>query len=365
MNPLQLGQVDDDSTVPRYLQAKTLLAEAIKRGVFAPGAKLPNTSEIGAQMNVSLITAHRAIQSLEDEGWVHRERGRGTFVRQDFETIVEARPKFRIGLVANASIGSGGAYRESLMDGIYEAADESPIAGELVQQRYRQFAELDSIAADGFICFHPGLEFFERLEEAATRKSIVVLGASVADTSLHCVDAENEQGMREAVRHLVGLGHRRIGILHGPLSATNHRDRVRGYKAEMAASDLKYGEDYILGAETGKRVGTMVRRLTELMRSNRRPTAIVACGYYLALDVVELARRLEMRIPQDLSLIGFDDPRSAGLIDPPLTTVRQPLQQMGARAYARIVQLVHGEKPTPSVDVLPTSLIVRQSTTHL
>jgi len=362
MSSTQLGKVNGHSTVPRYLQAKSLLADAIRRGVFPLGSKLPNTGEIGAQMNVSLITAHRAIQAIEEEGWVRRERGRGTFVREDFETAVAERPKFRIALVANASLGSGGAYREALMSGIYAAAQRGTVAGELVIQRYREFAELELIDADGFVCFHPAHEHFERLEEVATRKTIVVLGASLRDTPIDCVDSENETGAREAVRHLVSLGHERIALLNGPLSATNYRDRLRGYEAELADAGTRLNDEYTLVAETGQHIGATVHRLTELMQNGRRPTAIIACGYYLALDVIELAKQIGLRIPDDLSLIGFDDPRSAALIDPPLTTVRQPLEQMGMRAYERIVQLVQGEESSPCMNVLPTSLLIREST---
>ena len=315
MSRTQLGKVDDRSTVPRYLQAKTLLAEAIRSGLFSPGSKLPNTGEIGARMNVSLITAHRAIQALEGEGWVRRERGRGTFVRGDFESAVAARPRFRISLVADALIGTGRAYREILMSGIYAAAEQGTEPGELVIQRCRDFAELESIDADGFICFHPDCEQFERLEEVATRQAIVVLGASLKDTPLHCVDSGNEAGTREAVHHLVCHGHERIVLLNGPMSATCYRDRLRGYAAELAASGISRCDEYVLIAETAKRLGKTADRLMDLMRSSRRPTALVASGYYFALDVIELAKRCGLRIPEDLSLIGFDDPRSAALID--------------------------------------------------
>jgi LacI family transcriptional regulator len=98
------------------------------------------------------------------------------------------------------------------------------------------------------------------------------------------------------------------------------------------------------------------------MRGRHRPTAVIACGYYLALEVMTLLQQMDLCIPKDVSLVGFDDPKSASLLNPPLTTVRQPLEEMGARAYQHVIRLVDGQEPTPRIALLPTTLIVREST---
>ncbi|MCS6829614.1 MAG: substrate-binding domain-containing protein [Armatimonadota bacterium] len=104
------------------------------------------------------------------------------------------------------------------------------------------------------------------------------------------------------------------------------------------------------------------RALRQMLHSSDRPTAFFCGGYYLALDVVRTAREEGLRIPEDLSVVGFDDPVSASLLSPPLTTVRQPLDEMGRLATLMLLQwLTNMEPPRQSV-VLPTQLMVRGST---
>ena len=102
-------------------------------------------------------------------------------------------------------------------------------------------------------------------------------------------------------------------------------------------------------------------RLAMIIPEGGGPTAVLACGYYLALDTMKVLRRLNKRIPDDVSLVSFDDSKSAGLLDPPLTVVKQPLEDMGALAYDRVVQLARGENALPQISRLPTSLIRRES----
>jgi DNA-binding LacI/PurR family transcriptional regulator/DNA-binding transcriptional regulator YhcF (GntR family) len=359
---IALPQVDDTSSIPRFVQAKAILTAAIRDGTFTPGSKLPNTSEIGARLHVSLITAHKAIQELVREGWLRRERGRGTFVRGDFEASVAAKPKFRIALILRPATVLLDFYHGVLLASLRHAAETTEETGELVLQRCPEMEDINRIDADGFLVFHPSLDCFRQIEQAESNRPLVVLGGSTRDTHLYCVDAQNYEGARRAVRHLIESGHRRIAIVNGPLTATNCLDRYAGYKAELAAHGIQPREDYHFTASAARSAGTALAQLGRVLRSAERPTAILACGYYLALDVMMLLRRMWLRIPDDVSLVGFDDPKSACLLNPALTTVAQPLEDMGALAYERIVQLIKGKRWEPRVELLPTSLIIRDST---
>ncbi len=362
MASVELPKINQNSSEPRYVQAKKILAEAIRRGEFPAGSKLPSTSEIGARVNVSLITAHKAIQCLVEEGWLIRERGRGTFVRGDFESSVAAKPRFRIALVLHPANRLSDFYHGGLMEGIHRAAEESDSVGELVIRRRSAPHDLSNIDAHGVLCFHPYHDDFSRLELAALEKAVVVVGGSLDRTPLNCVDSENYNGMRAAVRHLVEMGHERIAIVNGPLNSPNCMHRFQGYVAEMQASGLKLRDEYIFNAEMAATVGPVLDRLGRSIRSRHRPTAVIACGYYLALESMTLFQQMDLRIPKDISLVGFDDPKSASLLNPPLTTVRQPLEEMGSRAYQHVVALINGEQPPAQVELLPTTLIVREST---
>jgi LacI family transcriptional regulator len=253
-------------------------------------------------------------------------------------------------------------YHGVILDSLRHAFEATESIGELVIQRCRTVKDLDRINTDAFICFHPARDSFPHLEELAQRKPIVALGGSVQDTSLYCVDCQNAIAIRRAIRHLIELGHERIALVNGPLSSTNCFDRQQGYIEELKANELEVRPGDVFNANSIRSLGGMTGKLSRLMRNPNRPTAIIACSYYLALDVMILLRRLPLRIPQDVSLVGFDDPKSASLLNPSLTTIHQPLEDMGARAYQRIVQLIHGRTPSTTLELLPTSLIVREST---
>lgn len=362
MPTFELPRVDTNSPVPRYIQAKTILAEAIRSGSLRPGVKLPNTSEIGAAINVSLITAHKAIQCLVQEGWLRRERGRGTFVRGDFEASVAAKPRFRVAVTMHPSVELDDFYHGAVMAGIHEAADAAQPVGEVIIQRRMIPDGMSTIDADALLCLHPYQDAYSYLEEELERRIVVVLGGSASNTRLVCVDSQNFEGARQAVKHLVSLGHHRIAIINGPLASTNCLHRFEGYMAAMQASGITVRPEHVFNADMARTAGAVIERLRKVMKDDDRPTAILACGFYLALDVMALVREMGFSIPADISLIGFDDPRSAGLLDPPLTTVRQPLKEMGRKAYECITQLVAGDRLARQVEMLPTELMIREST---
>ncbi|MBN1491857.1 MAG: GntR family transcriptional regulator [Phycisphaerae bacterium] len=365
MDGIKLPEITPQSPVPRYVQAKRILIDAIKSGTFPRGSKLPSTGKVGDTIRVSLLTAHKAIQCLVEEGWLERQRGRGTFVRQDFEQSVAAKACFRIGLLISPDVQFGDYYHDVLLHGLRQGADSHEPGAELFIQQQNAPATIPSLMADGVICFHPNRDAFDTLEVVAKSTPTLVLGGSPANTNLHCVDAANGQGVRDAVGHLADLGHRDIAIVNGRLSAPTHFHRLQGYLAEMRTRELPIREGYILDAHSTQMTGAARNRLSRLLDADLRPTAIIASGYHLALDVMEIAGLAGLRIPRDLSLVGFDDPKSASLLNPPLTTVRQPLEQMGQLAIQRILQLASGTQPRVRQEILPTELIVRASTARI
>lgn len=365
MDAVNLPEIDPNSSVPRYEQAKQILIRAIQQGTFPRGTKLPSTREVGDRVRVSLLTAHRAIQALVQEGWLERQRGRGTLVRKDFEQSVAAKSRPRVGLLIDPRVQLADYYHGMLMTGLRTAAAAVKPGIELSIEHHNTPAAIPNLVSDGVICWHPDREAFELLEAIATTLPIVVLGGSSRDTQLCCVDSANEQGARDAVAHLADLGHRDIAIINGRLSATNSLHRFRGYLAEMRERGLPIRDEYILNSDHAEMCDEVRHRLAALLRGEARPTAIVAAGYYLALDVLRIAEECGLRVPANLSLVGFDDPKSASLLNPPMTTLRQPLEQMGQVAVDLIMELIAGNEPKTRVNVLPTHLIVRSSTARL
>jgi len=174
------------------------------------------------------------------------------------------------------------------------------------------------------------------------------------------VSAANVSGARQATTHLLELGHRRIGVLAGPVgwAATDGRDA--GHAAALA--DLGLLQDPALVRHLEPTVQDGLRAARELLDRPDRPTAIVAFNDKIAVGVLQAAGALGLRVPRDLSVTGFDDIDLAGATDPMLTTVRQPLTEMGRMAVSLLIRLLDGHDVDAMTVELATELVVRDST---
>ena len=173
------------------------------------------------------------------------------------------------------------------------------------------------------------------------------------------VDSDNLAGARLAVEHLVALGHRRIALLGGRPDLESARLREQSYREALEGAGIPVDDELL-------RVGGYRADLTdspahELLTLPDRPTAVFAANDLSAIRTMEVARELGLRVPEDLSVVGFDNMPESALTVPSLTTVSQPLHQMGAEALRMVVDLLEG-RPRDAHLRLPTSLVVRGST---
>ncbi len=180
------------------------------------------------------------------------------------------------------------------------------------------------------------------------------------DAGLVSVSATNWTGGVQATEHLLDLGHRRIGFAGGPPESQPARQRYHGYLAALGAAGVDVDQTLIkrqgFRHEDGK---SMAEALLDLPEP---PTAIVAGCDVSALGVLAAARRRNLHLPEDLSIVGFDDSYAAESASPSLTTVRQPLREMGRLALRTVLALARGEGPETHHFELATTLVVRDST---
>lgn len=179
-------------------------------------------------------------------------------------------------------------------------------------------------------------------------------------TGVTSIGATNFAGGQAATRHLLALGHRRIAYLGGPAMAASNQARVHGYRAAMESEKTPIPHRYIRSGEFTYQAGA--RGAATLLDLAERPTAIFAGNDEIALGVIEAARTLGLRVPTDLSVIGFDDTLPARMASPPLTTVRQPLREMGTVALRTALRMANGETIDSHHVELATQLVVRDST---
>jgi LacI family transcriptional regulator len=192
---------------------------------------------------------------------------------------------------------------------------------------------------------------------------VVVDPVNLPEPDLPSVGATNWAGGLAATDHLLSLGHRRIGAITGPPGYLCSRARIDGYRSALDRFGARFDQRLVRHGDFQHEGG--FRRGGELLDLAEPPTAIFAGSDQQALGVYEAARQRGLRIPQDLSVVGFDDLPAARWVSPPLTTVRQPLADMGRVAAEMLGSLIEGIPLRSQRVELATELIVRESTAHL
>ncbi|MEV4804435.1 LacI family DNA-binding transcriptional regulator [Nonomuraea sp. NPDC049421] len=213
----------------------------------------------------------------------------------------------------------------------------------------------------GVIAVFSGLTLAQH--DLLARREIPLVLLDPADTpggDVPSVGAGNWHGGLTATRHLLDLGHRRIAIITGPDSALSSRARLDGYRTALDMAGLPVDPE-LIGRGDFLIQGGLAEAL-RMLRLPDRPTAFFATNDGQAIGVYHAAHQLGLRIPEDLSVIGFDDLPSVRWAIPPLTTIRQPLADMAAAATSMLLTLAQGEQLTQNRVELATELIIRAST---
>jgi DNA-binding LacI/PurR family transcriptional regulator len=169
----------------------------------------------------------------------------------------------------------------------------------------------------------------------------------------------NADGAYLATRDLIQMGHTRLAVITGPLKLTNAAERLKGFMRALSASRIQIEPEFVQEARFDTESGHQAA--LRLLRMLPRPTAIFACNDLMAFGVLQAARELNLRCPDDLSIVGFDSLEFAKFTDPSLTSVYQPGYQLGATAGRLLLQRVDGMRSAPKKVLLPTELKKRNS----
>ncbi len=189
----------------------------------------------------------------------------------------------------------------------------------------------------------------------------LVLMGQLPDSNIPFVDVDNVGGARMAVEHLLDQGHARIGMItNAPLNYTASRDRLEGYKAAIKARGVRFDKRLVRLGDFTETSGE--KAINSLLKVSPLPSAVFVASDVVAVGVLRALKARGLRVPGDMSLVGFDDVPVASYLDPPLTTVRLPAYGLGWGAADRLIRLIAGEELDQLGVLLETELIVREST---
>jgi len=257
------------------------------------------------------------------------------------------------------------SYFGELTSGITEKASEmgysiifDRVSPEFVRRR-QHLTMLDDRAAAGTLLlgFNDHHRFIDDYD-AATHP-VVVVDNKLERGEHDFVGCDYRCGAQQAMNYLLQLGHRKIGLLVSSAGGRNVRDIVSVYRSAMADHGIRPGEGLVADGQFTEAGGD--EAADKILRRHSDVTAILSACDNMAVGAIHAAVRRGRSVPGDLSIVGFGNLRHAAFLNPALTTVQLPLQQVGARACERLIERINGTRKTISSEYLPTHLIIRKS----
>jgi LacI family transcriptional regulator len=217
----------------------------------------------------------------------------------------------------------------------------------------RNVSRLGGTLTDGIILVTP------TVDDVASAGPIVAVDSRAGSSALPSVQSDNLVGAVTATEYLLGLGHRRIGFLAGRPDLESARLREKGYREALATAGIAVDPGHVRVG--GYSLDTSIEPARQLLDRPDPPTAIFAANDLSAIQTMNVARSLGLSVPDDVSVIGFDNIPESALTEPPLTTIDQSIRAMGEEAVRMLVDLLDGVTDRPMEVTLPTKLVVRQS----
>ncbi len=187
----------------------------------------------------------------------------------------------------------------------------------------------------------------------------ILLNHKLRKKSVNFIDSRNVTGVRMAVNCLYEKGHRQIAFVSGNLEESNARDRLRGFKEAMKSNGLELRPEWIIPGWFDQQAAYIESQ--QLFETDHYPSAVFCADDYMAIGLMQRVKEMGLQIPQDVAIIGFDDIELASYLNPPLTTIRQPLLQMGKEAAEILLDLIEGKKKAPVHKFMEVELIERET----
>jgi LacI family repressor for deo operon, udp, cdd, tsx, nupC, and nupG len=304
---------------------------------------------------VAAGTRRRVLQAVEDLGYAPNSAAKHLRTLRSGKLLVTvpdiSNPFFSLILQGIEDAAQRAGYAVLLGDTQHDPEREERYAMMLKRK------EADGLIFLGHRLPKPAADLVQKM---APRCAPVVNGCEFSPRlGVPGVHIDNAKAAAEAMDHLYTLGHRRIAVVTGPLASPLSRDRLRGAtsraRAEGAENDLTIMQGDFSIPSGAAAAGELLDRADP-------PTAVFCFNDEMAMGVIEVARRRGVSVPKDLSVVGFDDIRFARHVDPPLTTIAQPMRDIGEGTVRLLLEILNNGTRAPSPVTLPHTLVVRSST---
>jgi LacI family repressor for deo operon, udp, cdd, tsx, nupC, and nupG len=326
--------------------------------------------DVARLAGVSIATVSRCINDPDRVREPTRKRVQKAIAATGYSpnTLAQSfrRGKTHIIMVVLPSVGD--PFFTEVMHGIRVIASRRGYSLLINETQFNTMTE-DEIGAmvvsrqvDGIVLLASMSPFGTRVLSSNSRRALpIVIGCETVSLDLEnfpSVHIDNRAAAREATGHLLSLGHRDIALIYGTSDSLLTRDREQGYREAMEQAGIKVDENRVL--EGRMSLEGAIEATRTLLREEPRPTAIFCANDEMAVGCMHAVKQAGLRIPQDISVLGFDDNRYARFMDPPLTTIRQPAQAIGERVMRRLLrEIEEGRSHDAEQDIVPHELITR------
>ncbi|HOK55946.1 MAG TPA: GntR family transcriptional regulator [bacterium] len=360
------------NNIPFYKQIKEEILKKIEKGEYKVGDKIPSISELSKIYNVSNIVVRQALGELVKEGYLEGIPGKGTFVKEKREEI--KRDEKLVGLIFTEMVGN--PFFAEIFTGIESVLSSYgyhmviSVSYNIVEREKRFLKEYMERGVRGIIITPTEVnrtvidnEIFSELQRQNI--PVIFVDRKIEGIDFDYISSDNVEGGYIATKYLISLGHKRIGIILG-INANTVRDRLEGYKKALQEYDIIFDPLLVrrsfaeLQYEEAGYNNTM-----DLLHLKEPPTAIFACNEAIAIGIYRACFELGLNIPDDLSVIGYDNLPFTSSLNPPLTTINQKKREMGEEAARILISRINGDKSGPKKIIFKTELIERNSCKQL
>ena len=320
--------------------------------------------DVAAEARVSIATVSRVMHGKTGVAPGTTSRVRETVNRLGYESSLVARSlRSRRTHVLGVSVNEIEPFSAELLKGVARAIRGSGYelivyAGgqpgpEAAGWERRHLSRLNGMLTDGTVLVTP------EVLEVSTTVPVVAVDPHVGASGLPAVTSDNRSGAILATEHLISLGHRRIAHLSGRPDLRSSELREEGYRHALERAGIAVDPQLVqVGGYTADTAREPIRRL---LLMPYRPTAVFAANDVSAIQTIRAANEIGLAIPDDLSVVGFDNIPESALVGPPLTTIDQSIQQMGYEAALMLIRIIDNPGSGRTQVTLPTELVIRQS----